>query len=241
VAGFAIVMTVLTYSFLGFLSACIASLCLYFYSKRRAREEGRSRRLVVATALAPFLALLWLVAALLIHVLISNKLAHQDCGFSPDPYVTLPNGYTLGGLNTYSGYVKAPGFETDVSFAGPGYVRGIIDLELSNGYFTGTQLDGKTSTFRRFVFDTRTRAFQASDIKGPNHPELQASGDASLDAFAVAQTSVHADANSYWVLYAKYRHHWPNYIPLALIIAGEGAIILWVRRLWTTAPTPVAS
>lgn len=240
-AGFAIVMTFLTYGFLGFLAACVASLCLYFYSRRRAREEGCSRRLVIATTVAPFVALLWLVVALLIHVQISNKLAHQDCGFSPDPYVTLPNGYTLGSLNTYSGYFKAPGFETDVPFAGPGYVRGIIDLEFSNGYFTGTQLDGKTSTFRRFVFDTRTRAFQASDTKGPNHPELQASSDAGLDAFAAAQTSVHEDATSYWVLYAKYRHHWPNYILIVLIIAGEGAIFLRIWKLWVTAPTPATS
>jgi hypothetical protein len=240
-AGFAIFMTILTYGFLSFLIACVVSLCLYFYSRRRAREEGRGRQVIVATTVAPFLALLWLVAALLIHVQISNRLAHQDCGFSPDPYVTLPNGYILGSLNTYSGYFKAPGFETDVPFAGPGYVRGIIDLEFSDGYFRGTQLDGKTSTFRRFVFDTRTRAFQASDINGPNHPELHASGDAGLDAFSAAQTSVHEDATSYWVLYAKYRHQWPNYVLLALIVAGEVAIVAWIWKLWTVAATPVTS
>jgi len=240
-AGFAIVMTILTYGVLGFLAACVASLCLYFYSKRRAREEGRSRNVVVVTTVAPFVALLWLVIALLIHVQISNKLAHQDCGFSPDPYVTLPNGYTLGSHNTYDGYFHAPGFETDVPFAGPGYVRGIIDLEFSNGYFKGTQLEGKTSKFRRFVFDTRTRAFQAADTDGPDGVPLQATGDAGLDAFAAAQTSVHEDATSYWILYAKYRHHWPNYILLALIIAGEGAIFFWVWKLWAVAATPVAS
>src|ERR1035438_8488463 len=49
------------------------SLCLYFYAKRRVRKEGHNRRrVVVVSALAPFLALLWLVTALLIHIEISN-------------------------------------------------------------------------------------------------------------------------------------------------------------------------
>ena len=125
-------------------------------------------------------------------------------------------------------------------FAGPGYVRGIIDLEFSNGYFSGTQLDGKTSKFRRFVFDTRTHTFQASDTESPDGQQLQTSGDVDLDAFAAAQTSVHNDP-SYWVLYSKYRHHWPNYILLALIIAGEGAIFLWVWKQWAIVVTTVAS
>jgi hypothetical protein len=223
-AGFAVVMTILTYGFLGLITAAVASLCLYFYAKRRVREEGRSHRLVVATAIAPFLALLWLVASLLIHVGISNRFAHQDCGFSPDPYVTLPNGYILGSHNTYDGYFKAPGFETDVPAAGPGYVRSIIDLQLSNGYFTGTQFDFKTSSVRHFVFDTRTRAFQASDSKNSSSPDFQFSNANDLDKWAAAETSTHDDATSYWKLYAQYRHRWPNYILIALIIAGEGAI-----------------
>jgi hypothetical protein len=95
------------------------------------------------------------VIAFLIHVQISNRLAHQDCGLSGDPYVTLPNGYVLGSLNTYSGYIKAPGYETGGPVAGPGYVRSIIDLNFSDPYFVGTQFDHETSSVRSFVFDTR--------------------------------------------------------------------------------------
>ena len=177
--------------------------------------------MIALIALAPFFALLWLVAALLIHVQISNRLAHQDCGLSGDPYVTLPNGYELGSHNTYDGYIKAPGVETDVPVAGPGYVRSIIDLQFSNGVFTGTQFDFNTSSVRHFTYDTRTRSFQSS-------PE----GPLSWDA---ANTQAQQGANSYWYLYPKYRHHWPNYILLALIIAGEGAIVFWVRRIWKTS------
>src|ERR1700735_1788239 len=141
-AGFAVVMPILTYGIFALVAAGVSSLCLYRYAKRRVNKEGFSgRRVIVASALAPFLALLWLVISLLIHVGISNRLAHQDCGLSGDPYVTLPNGYGLGSDNTYDGYFKAPGFETDVPVAGPGYVRSIVDLRLSNGIFTGTQFD----------------------------------------------------------------------------------------------------
>jgi hypothetical protein len=233
-SGFAIVMTVLTYGFLGLIAGGIASLCLYFYAKRNIPKEVHNRhRVIVVSALAPFLALLWLVAALLIHVEISNRLAHQDCGFSPDPYVTLPNGYVLGSHNTYDGYFTAPGVETDVPVAGPGYVRSIIDLQLSNGYFTGTQFDLKTSTVRHFVFNTRTRVFQVSDTKDSASGTSQASDTTDVDKWAAAETSAHNDATSYWRLYAQYRHDWPSYILVFLIIAGEVAIGLWVRRLWT--------
>jgi hypothetical protein len=221
--------------FLGLITAGVSSLCLYFYAKRRIPPERPGRhRVVVASAIAPFLALLWLVMALLIHVAISNELAHQDCGFSPDPYVTLPNGYVLGSHNTYDGYFRAPGFETDVPVAGPGYVRSIIDLRLSEGYFIGTQFDFKTSSVRHFVFDTRTRAFQTSDTKDSGSRAFQASAKTDVDAWPAAETSAHDDATSYWKLYAQYRRPWPNYILVVLIIAGEGAIVLWVRKLWIT-------
>jgi len=228
-AGFAILMTILVCAFLGFAVAGVLSLCLYFYAKRRVREGSHSPLVIAASARAPFLGLLWLAAALLIHVGISNELAHQDCGFSPDPYVTLPNGYVLGSQNTYDGYFRAPGFDTDVPVAGPGYVRSIIDLEFSNGYFTGTQFDLKTSNVRRFVFDTRTRTFQTFDTKDSASRELETSNTTDVDKWAAAETSAHNDANGYWQLYAQYRHHWPNYILVVLIVAGEGAI---ARSLW---------
>jgi hypothetical protein len=232
--GFAVVMTILMYGFLGLIATSILSLCLCFFAKRRFSKEGNYRqRVAVASALAPFLALLWLVVALLIHIVISNGLAHQDCGFSPDPYVTLPNGYVLGSHNTYDGYIKAPGFETDVPVVGPGYVRSIIDLQLSNGYFIGTQFDLKTSRMRNFVFDTRTRVFQASETKDSVSKASQGSDTDNLAAWTAAETSVHNDATSYWNLYAQYRHHWPNYVLMILIIVGEGAIGLWVWKLWT--------
>jgi hypothetical protein len=242
-AGFAIVMTILTYGFFALLAACITSLCLYFWAKRRLIGEGLPyRRVAVASAVAPFLALLWLVASLIIHVGISNGLAHQDCGFSPDPYVTLPNGYVVGSHNTYDGYLSAPGFKTDVPVEGPGYVRSIIDLQLSNGYFIGTQADLKTYFVRHFVFDTRTRAFQAqafqtSDTKDTNDSSGQTSSTIdkeSLDRFGKAMTSAQDDATGYWKLYAHYRHQWPSYVLLLLISAGECAIGLWLWKLWTT-------
>ncbi len=237
-AGFAIVMTILTYGFFGLVAAGILSLCLYLYAKRTLSDEAPNRkRIIIVSTLAPFLALLWLLIVLYIHVQISNKLAHQDCGFSPDPYVTLPNGYVLGSNNTYDGYIKAPGFETDVPVTGPGYVRSIIDLQLSNGYFIGTQFDLKTSKVRHFTFDTRTRMFRTSDPNYSAGTESQPPYNSDIDAWTAAETSAHDDPTSYWKLYAEYRHHWPNYVLIVLIIAGEGVIGFWVWKLWTTNVT----
>ncbi len=221
-AGFAVLMTILTYGLLGVIAAGIVSVCLYSCTKRRVRkDEHRRNNVALLSAAAPFVGLLWLAVALLIHVQISNKLANQDCGFSPDPYVTLPSGYVLGSTNTYDGYFKAPGFETGVPVAGPGYVRSIIDLQLSHGYFIGTQFDFKASRIRAFVFDTRTRAFQIS-------------GGGESSTWEAAVTRARDDATSYWKLYEQYRRHWPNYILLALIIGGEGAICVWLWKLLAT-------
>jgi len=221
-------MTVLTYGTLGIVAAVVLSLCLFIFSRRKVRADGRSRNLVVASTAAPFLGLGWLVAALLIHVQISNKLAHQDCGLSGDPYVTLPNGYVLGSHNTYDGYFRAPGFETDVPMAGPGYVRSIIDLQLKGDYFVGTQFDFKTSAVRPFVFDTRTREFHV--VATDNLADATNSSD--LDRWAAAETSAHNDSDSYWVMYAQYRKHWPNYVMFSLIVVGEAGIVLGLWRLW---------
>ena len=115
-------------------------------------------------------------------------LAHQDCGLSGDPYVTLPNGYVIGSLNTYDGYLKAPGVETDTPVVGLGYVRSIVDLHYADPYFTGTLFDFNTTTVRSFVFDTRTRLAQLSAPSGPNihatnpvHPD-----QADMDAWTAA-------------------------------------------------------
>jgi hypothetical protein len=226
-AGFAIVMTALMYGFVGLIIAGIGAIGFYLYARKR-----RSRQVAFCCAASPFLALLWLLVAFLLHVQISNRLAHQDCGFSPDPYVTLPNGYVLGSHNTYDGYFHAPGFETDVPVTGPGYVRSLIDLELSEGKFTGTQFNFKTGRVRPFVFDTATRSFSTPDRDESTGKECNSSNQYCLDSFEQIQTSVHEDGNSYWKLYFQYRHRWPNYVLLLLIVFGEGAVALAVRRLW---------
>lgn len=235
-AGFAVVMTVLAWGFFSVVTAILLSIFLYVLAKRKANQEGKPyRRLRIASTLAPFLALLWLVASLLIHVQISNRLAHQDCGLSPDPYVTLPNGYILGSLNTYDGYFKAPGFETDVPVAGPGYVRSIVDLHFSDGYFTGTQFDFDTSSVRQFIFDTRTRSFKViGDTNAPSKP-FQSSDPSDMDALTAATTRANdaATPDSYWRLYEKYRRHWPNYVLTFLIVSGEGVIGFSLWKFWT--------
>jgi hypothetical protein len=224
-AGFAVVVTILTFGVFGILGAVVLSIILFFLARKKLRNEGRNdRSLVIKSTVAPFLGLAWLVVALLIHVQLSNRLAHQDCGLSGDPYVTLPNGYELGSHNTYDGYIKAPGARTDVSVAGPGYVRSIITLQLVDDKFTGTQFDFNTSSVRRFTLDTNTGAVQ-SVLVGPT------SWEAANDRAQLGE-------ESYWKIYAKYRHHWPYYILLILIIGGEGAIVLWIRRAWVMEPSP---
>ena len=223
-AGFAVVMTIFTYGIIGILVAGVLSLILFLLARRKLRDQGRTdRSLIVKTAAVPFLGLAWLVVALLIHVQISNRLAHQDCGLSGNPYVTLPNGYEVGSHNTYDGYIRAPGVRTDVPVAGPGYVRSIISLHLADDKFTGTQFDFKTSSVRRFTFDTHTQSFQSVQ-EGP------LSWEAANDKAQLGE-------DSYWKIYSRYRHRWPNYVLLILIVSGEGAIVLWIRRVWSTKPS----
>ena len=138
-AGFAIVVTFLAWGFILTLGGIVLSIILFSLAKRSSPGSTyAARRYRTLNAAAPFLALGWLVAALLLHAFISNHLAHQSVGYSPDPYVTLPNGYVVGSLNTYSGYVHAPGVTTDIAWIGRGYVRGLIDLEFRDGRFSGT-------------------------------------------------------------------------------------------------------
>ncbi|HZU31694.1 MAG TPA: hypothetical protein VFB79_11295 [Candidatus Angelobacter sp.] len=225
-------MTIVIAAIAGIGGACILSVILYVVARRRVRRGVSSQKAAIVGAVAPFLGLLWFVVAFLIHVQISNRIAHQDCGLSGDPYVTLPNGYVLGSLNTYDGYIKAPGYETDTPLAGPGYVRSIIKLNFSDPYFVGTQFDFKTSSMRNFVFDTRTREFHASEANSREGHPLDASSPAALDAWADAQTHAARDPDSYWKLYDQYRHRWPKYVFLALVIAGEVGIFFWFRRGW---------
>jgi hypothetical protein len=178
--------------------------------------------------------LFWLIAAFVLHVLISNNLAHQDCGFglSPDPWVQLPNGYQLGSHNTYDGYIAAPGVETAQPVVGDGYVRSIIKLTWKDPYFIGTQFDFDTGHTRAFVHNTRTRATTTSD-PSLDVNEVTKEGSKNLDRWAAAQTQTHFDADSYWVMYSQNRRRWPNYVFLALVVLGEGAIGLGVRRSWS--------
>jgi hypothetical protein len=71
----------------------------------------------------------------------------------------------------------------------------------------------------RFRFNTQDRAIQTVDTGIPIN-------------FEQVQTLVHQDPDSYWIMYAKYRQHWPNYILVALILLGEGAIAAGLRRFW---------
>jgi uncharacterized BrkB/YihY/UPF0761 family membrane protein len=83
-AGFAVFMTIVTYGFLLIVVATIASIVLVMLIRKRFPQglEGR-RAFLNICGFAPFAGLLWLIVALLIHVQISNKLAHQDCGLPP--------------------------------------------------------------------------------------------------------------------------------------------------------------
>jgi hypothetical protein len=220
-AGLYYVVMALTFGLLGLVAATITSIALIVRSKKRLPQGLRGRSLfLTACGLAPFAGLFWLILAFVVHVQISNKLAHQDCGFSGDPYVTLPNGYVLGSLNTYSGYIVAPRYKTDVPATGPGYVRSLIDIELVNGSFVGSYQDLTTNVVHNFIFNTRDRSIQTSDT------------GIHID-FGTVQDRVHADPTSYWKLYEKYRHYWPGFISLALVALGELAIIFSLRGFWS--------
>ena len=193
-AGLWVLTVIATITFCALVAACIVSVILYVAARRRNRKEGRSgRRLTVVNACAPFLGLLWLAVAFLIHVQISNRIAHQDCGLSSDPYVTLPNGYVVGSLNTYDGYFVAPGFKTDLPVMGPGYVRSLIDLKYSTPNFAGTMFDVRTSSVRNFIHDTRTQMIQLSNSAGHGGLSVGSSDTAAMDAWAAAQTHVQQD------------------------------------------------
>lgn len=235
-AGFAVVMTILTFAFVGLVIACGMSVALYVAARRRVRRGVNRRKAIFVGTAAPFLGLLWIAVAFVAHVEISNRLAHQDCGLSGDPYVTLPNGYVLGSLNTYDGYFKAPGYETDVPVAGPGYVRLIIHLKFADPYFIGTQFDFDTASVRSFVFDTRTREFHASEPENKVKRAFNSSNKADVDAWTDANNHAQLDSDSYWTLYRRYRHRWPNYVFLAILIAGEAGIAFCVWKSWKARP-----
>lgn len=138
-------MIFLTWGFILTIVSIVLSISLFRFAKRSFPDSTyAAKRYRTFNVAAPFLALGWLVATLILYTFISNHLAHQSVGYSPDPYVTLPNGYVVGSLNTYSGYVHAPGVTTDIPWIGHGYVRGIIDLEFRDGRFIGTYLDSKS-------------------------------------------------------------------------------------------------
>jgi hypothetical protein len=200
------------------------SVVLYRSAKQTQFESAGFKRYRRTSAIAPFLGLIWLVVVLVLHATISNEIAHQSVGYSPDPYVTLPNGYVVGSANTYDGYVHAPGAATDVPWIGPGYVRGIVDLSYSDGRFAGTYLDARsnfnpqgTDQIRSFIFDTRDRSIKTFASQERADFEQQ-------------QNRVHEDATSYWYLYARYRHHWPTTVFWLLLLSGEAAIVILVVR-----------
>jgi len=218
-AGLWVVTMILMFGLIGLAISVVFSITLILIAGSRI-PTGTSGRgpLLTACGFAPFLGFLWIIATLFIHVWVSNHLAHQDCGLSGDPYVTLPNGYVLGSLNTYNGYIVAPGYKTDTPVTGPGYVRSLIDIDYKGGNFVGT-FDG--GSIVRFVFNTRDRSIQTVHTTVPV-------------SFEQVQNMVHRDDLSYWNLYAKYRHHWPNYLLAFLILAGWSAIAFWIWRGWNS-------
>lgn len=233
-AGFAVVMTFLFFGFVGLVGSIVTSISLIFYSRNRVPLTGRKSGTVTLTIITPFLAFFWLIAAFVLHVLISNNLAHQDCGFglSPDPWVTLPNGYKLGSNNTYDGYIAAPNMNTAQPVIGDGYVRSIIKLKWKEPYFIGTQFDFNSGNTRAFIHDTRTHTTITSD-SNLDVNDVTDEGAKNLDAWTYAQSQTHFDADSYWVMYAQNRRQWPKFIFLALVLIGEGAIVIWLWKTWS--------
>lgn len=209
----------------GLVVSIVAAIILF----RSASRRLKGRLVVLSCTVAPFVGLLWLAVALFIHIMISNHLAHQDFGMSGDPYVTLPNGYRLESGNTYDNRLVAPGFNSDIPIAGPGYVRSIVHLEIVGDKFVGTQYDFTTNSLRPFRFNMRTKEFSAPGRTPTTDETLHASSN--IDKWGEAQTQARNDPNSFWVLFERYRHHWPNYILATLIVFGEGGLILGVRRL----------
>jgi hypothetical protein len=213
-AGFAVVMEFFTWGVFLLVVAIALSVVLYRFAKRTCPDSTTpARTFRIASALAPFLGLLWLPVALEVHVSISNNLAHQSVGFSPDPYVTLPNGFRLGSLNTYDGYIVAPGFNTDVPVTGPGYVRSIIDVAWVGDTFRGSLFDFDSSSTHNFVFNTKTLQIETSSV-GPT-------------TWEAANDKAQLGPQSYWLLYSQYRHAWPTYVFLCVLIVGEGFIV-WI-------------
>ncbi len=213
------------WAFFGFVVAVITAAILF----RSASRRQKSRVVVLCCASAPFVGWLWLVVVLFIHVQISNHIAHQDFGMSGDPYVTLPNGYRLESGNTYDNRLVAPGFHSDIPIAGPGYVRSIIHLEIVGDEFIGTQYDFTTNSLRPFRFNIRTREFSAPGRTPTTDETLNA--HSNVDKWGEFQTQARSDPNSFWVLFERYRHRWPNYILMVLIVLGEGGLVVGVRSL----------
>lgn len=210
-------MTFLTWGLVLLTLAIILSIVLHRVARRAApfSNAGRAYRLI--SLLAPFIGLLWLVISIKIHVWVSNELAHQSVGFSPDPYVTLPNGFKLGSLNTYDGYIVAPDHITDVPVTGLGYVRSIIDVQWEGDTFRGTLFDFKSSGTENFTFNTKTLEVETSPV-----------GNTTWEA---ANDKAQTGPQSYWTMYRQYRHAWPTYVFLVVVLLGELLIAYWLLRL----------
>ena len=223
-AGFAVFMTFLTWGFVLLIVATVLSFVLGRIAKSAAPETDAARSYRLFSRLAPFIGLVWLVIAIKIHVLVSNDVAHQSVGYSPDPYVTLPNGFTLGSLNTYDGYLVAPGHTTDVPVTGPGYVRSIITVDWQGDIFRGTLFDFKSSSTENFTFNSRTLEIKTSP--------------AGNTTWQAANDKAQAGPQSYWVIYKQHRHTWPGYVFFAILLFGELLVAYAVLRFRKRALAP---
>lgn len=241
-AGFSVFVGFLSLCIVGGASAFALALALRVLAKRRIERLGyRKHPFVTRCEIAPFLGLAWVLASFIVHVVVSNQIAHQDCGFelSVEPYVTLPNGYVVGDYG--EGYVRAPGASSDLPLLektrgngkpdtyappyGPGYIRSVYELQWTGRYFLGTQFDYGDSKTHPFLFDT-------SDW---NYHEFSGEDNA---AWAATKTQFHYVGNNYMNLYWKYWKRWPKYVFIAMIVFGELLIVRWV---YAALPSAVAA
>ncbi len=78
-AGLAVFATILIYALVALVGASMLSVKLYRVAKKRVSKGLSGRKAMAFGAAAPFLGVFWLLIAFLVHVQISNRLAHQDC------------------------------------------------------------------------------------------------------------------------------------------------------------------
>ena len=76
-AGFAVFMEFLTWGVILLAVACVLSMTLYLRARGKHPENNpATQQFRVVSAAAPFASLLWIIVALNLHTILSNRLAH---------------------------------------------------------------------------------------------------------------------------------------------------------------------